>query len=347
MTTTEPQQERHPLTHRTACLLVVLAGLCLGQGAFAERFYYLGAVGEQGVQMALSVEGDSAKGHYYYDRVGVLLDLVGTVDAEGNVELREFTRAGSPLGRQQTGTFTGKLSASPNDYGSSFQGAWESPDGEVRPFELSRAAEYVELNLGQGRIEARADYPFFLTPLDGLNRRLQTDVLTSSFDFVQEGQGHLLEGELYNGWTLQRELRLEYASDTLVSISETLYVYTGGAHGNTGLAGYTYLLEDGRVRTVRLADLFKTDADYLAVLEPLILEALLEQEAQWVVDGTVATLGEDDLGSFTLSPRGLTFGFEPYAMGPYAQGTFEVTVAFGDIASVIDPDGALGRFLEG
>ena len=230
----------------------------MSPSAFAERFYYLGTVGEQGVQVELNLEGESATGHYYYDRVGVPLDLTGTVDGEGNVALREFTQAGSPLGQQLTGTFTGKLSASPNDYGSSFQGGWESPDGEVRPFELTRVAEYVELNLGQGRIEARADYPFFLTPLDALNRRLQTDVLTSSFDFVQEGQSYLLEGELYNGWTLQRELRLEYASDTLVSISEILYVYTGGAHGNTGLAGYTFtVVQDGRVRSVRLADFFE------------------------------------------------------------------------------------------
>ena len=337
-------KNRHSLIRTLACLLI-LVGVCLGQGALAERFYYLGSVGEQDVQVELSLEGDSAAGHYYYDRVGVPLDLVGRVDSEGNVVLREFTRAGSPLGRQLTGTFTGKLSASPNDYGSSFQGTWESPDGEVRPFDFTRAAEYVELNLGQGRIEARADYPFFLTPLDGLNRRLQTDVLTSSFDFVQEGQGYLLDGELYNGWTLQRELRLEYASDSLVSISEILYVYTGGAHGNTGLAGYTYVVADGRTRSVRLADLFKEDANYLAVLEPYILEQLLEQEAQWVVDGTL-TLTDDDLSSFTVSPRGLTFGFEPYAVGPYAQGTFEVTVPFEVVASVIDLEGPLERFLE-
>ena len=42
----------------------------------------------------------------------------------------------------------------------------------------------------------------------------------------------------------------------------------------------------------------------------------------------------------------MTFGFEPYAVGPYAQGTFFVTVPFGVLEPVIDPVGPLKAFVK-
>ena len=330
------------LLARVLILIILTSAL---SSALAERFYYLGTLGNVAIQMDLTLKDSVATGNYYYDAIGLALDLVGGVD--GNVvRLEEYTSADTTLGRILTGTFEGTLSNETTDYGNTFSGIWKNPQGSSFPFSLRKIAEYADVSLEQNRIAVKASYPFLLNPFESSNEKLQDDLLNSLFDFVREGQDYALAGEVFHGWWLERHQAITYASQDLVSLSEALYAYTGGAHGNTGLMGYTFGLIDGKVRTLKLKDFFLEDADYLAVLSPFVLEALRAQEAQWVLDGDIDGLGKDDLSVVTLSPTGLTFGFEPYAMGPYAQGTFFVTVPFETLKPIIDSEGLLARFLE-
>lgn len=326
---------------RCSAFSIFLAVLSTG---FAERFYYLGTLGDVSIQMDLILEDSVARGHYYYDAVGLPLDLEGFIE-EGAVRLEEYTSADTTLGRVLTGTFEGTLSDESSDYGATFSGTWITPQGNALPFTLNKIAEYADLDFKQTRITAKGIYPFFLSPFEELSAQLQDDLLNSLFDFVREGQDYALAGETFNGWWLERQQTISYASADLLSLSETLWVYTGGAHGNTGLMGHTFALVDDKVRALRLKDFFLEDADYLAVLSPFVLEALRAQEAQWVLNGDIDGFSKDDLSVVTLSPTGLTFGFEPYAVGPYAQGTFFIMVPFDTLKPIIDPEGPLARFL--
>ncbi len=320
--------------------------LCVGfsVSASAQRFYYLGTVGDRPVQLELSVSSPSARGHYYYDAVGLPLDLEGTVTPEGEVHLHEYTQAVTTLGRQRTGRFEGTLTSDAT-FGQGFSGTWRSPSGDALPFELDKVAEYADITFEQNRIAAAASYPVFGVPFGTPATRLQSDLINSLFDFVQEGQEAWLAGE-FSGWSLERLQSVTYASASLVSVAETLYVYTGGAHPNTGLSAYTLLADGDRVRRLGLPDFFLPEVDYLALLSPYVVNALLEQGAQWVVDGSVDGFTGDDLSVVTVSPTGLRFGFEPYAVGPYAQGTFFVTVPFEVLGAVIDPAGPLKALVE-
>lgn len=340
--------------------VTLLLCLCLSFSAAAERSYYLGTVGDRPVQLDLSFSDSSVsspgvsrpgvsnltvRGRYYYDAVGVPLDLEGAVTPAGEVRLNEYTQAVTTLGRQQTGVFEGALSVGAAG-GDTFSGTWHSPNGDTLPFNLTRVAQYADIVFDQGRITAKASYPVFSSPFSTPDTRLQSDLINSLFDFVQEGQEAAAAGELFSGWNLAREQTVTYASRNLVSVAETLSVYTGGAHPNTGLAAYTLFTDGDRVRSVTLQDFFLPEVDYLALLSPYIANALLEQGAQWVVDGSVDGFTGDELSVVTVSPTGLQFGFEPYAVGPYAQGTFFVTVPFGVLEPVIDPAGPLRAFVE-
>ena len=324
----------------------VLALLCLwcSVSASAERFYYLGSVGERPVQLELALLEGAATGSFYYDAVGLPLDLAGRFTSEGELRLEAYTRADTTLGRQRTGVFEGDLSSDAT--GKRFSGLWRSSSGRVLPFSFDKIAEYAEIRFAQGLISAGASYPVFSKPFSTLDTRLQSDLINSLFDFVQEGQVAAAAGELFNGWSLDREQSVVYASSNLVSVAETLYVYTGGAHPNTGLAAYTLLTDGDRVRILSLPDFFLPEVDYLALLSPYVVNALLEQGAQWVLDGSVDGFTRDDLSVVTVSPAGLRFGFEPYAVGPYVQGTFFVTVPFDVLEPVIDPAGPLKAFVE-
>ncbi len=340
--------------------LWALACLLLSAGASAQ--YYLGSVGERPAQLELNLPDtpttpttNSLTGSFYYDAVGLPLDLEGRLTNTGEVRLEAYTQAVTTLGRQQTGVLEGTLAegtlpegillgeANP---GERFSGVWRSASGAALPFSFDKIAEYADVVFEQGRITAAASYPVFSAPFNTLDTRLQSDLINSLFDFVQEGQEVRSAGELFGGWSLERRQTITYASASLASIAETLYVYTGGAHPNTGLASYVLFTEAGRTRLLSLADFFLPGVDYLALLSPYLVSALLEQGAQWVVDGSVDGFTKDDLSVVTVSPAGLRFGFEPYAVGPYAQGTFFVTVPFDVLEPVIDPAGPLKTFVE-
>jgi hypothetical protein len=309
-----------------------------------HRFYYLGTIGDSlTVQMDLRIEGERVTGSYFYNRVGQPLDLEGTIDQEGRVVIAEYTRPDTLLGRQLTGVFDGVLSQGPNDYGSSLSGSWSRVSGEPYPFELTKVAEYVQVSMRQSRIAALSTHPFFTdAALAPLNLRFQEETLQGQFDFFSEGQQQALAGQLYHSWWLERARDIAYASSELVSIAETIYVYTGGAHPNIGLAGYNYWLDDQGALRLKLRDLFRPASEFMAVLSDIILEALAQQEAQWVIDGSLNSFTERDLNDlFIITPQGLTFFFEPYLVGPYVQGSFTVLVPFALLQGVIRQDGPL------
>ena len=80
------------------CGRILALTLCLwfGLSAAAERFYYLGSVGGQPVQMDLTLSGTSAQGHYYYDAIGAPLDLEGMITLGG--EVRSIRKPSPPSG---------------------------------------------------------------------------------------------------------------------------------------------------------------------------------------------------------------------------------------------------------
>src|SRR5690606_37478055 len=90
-----------------------------------------------------------------------------------------------------------------------------------------------------------------------------------------------------------------------------------------------------------IQDLFRTDSTWLKRLTPLILEGLARQEAAWVTQGDVTELSPIDLAAFTLSADGLTSYFAPYAVRPYVQDPFEVTLPYEALLGLAPAGGAL------
>jgi len=330
---------------RPALLLLALLLACGARAQQVERYYFTGTLdNDLRIQMDLTLKwsGKEAEvtGQYFYESLGIPLSLLGSADHDGNLELQETNPDG-----EVTGTFTGVFSSSPHEFASTLSGTWRGTDKEL-PFGLTKIAEYVFLEARQGRIETSSSFPFFtLGNTSVLNRYLKDKILGSQLDFFEEGQALAREGELFNGWYLDQQNAIHYVSSDLVSLLSHISSYTGGAHGNTNFVVYNLALEsNGEVRVLDLRDLFLPRVN-LGPLYRAVLGDLQEQEAAWVVEGSVSELSETDLALFTISPEGLSFAFAPYAMGPYVQGSFFVTVPYSRIAKLIDPQGPLARFL--
>lgn len=133
-------------------------------------------------------------------------------------------------------------------------------------------------------------------------------------------------------WEAKRAYTVELFDANLVSMLVDHWDYTGGAHGGTSLTGLTYAAtDDGGLHAVTLAELFRADSDWQLRLRRAVYKSLLDKKASDIVraapgpDGT-GPITIDDLGAFTLTPRGLSFHFSPYHVGCYAEGCFRADV---------------------
>jgi hypothetical protein len=315
----------------------VIASTSLAQATLYQRFFYLGTVGEDTVQLELTLNDTDAVGTYYYDLIGIPIALRGSqlgeaTDTGQPYLLEELDADGKPVA-----TFKGELSATSLEFGSMFTGEWTGDNGVKLPFTLERVAEFAKVTFQQNRIETSLRYPVFRGKLADFNNTVnQNEQISDLLKDFEQGQDIQRDNELFHAWTIYVDHDITYASERLLSMLVTAESYTGGAHGNIGFGNSTFLKEADGVRELGLRDLFVEDADLKNVLE-LLTDDLTQQDATFIVDGSTI-LDEDTISVFTLSPKGITFHFAPYVVGPYAQGPLESTVAFEDVKDILRPE---------
>jgi Deacetylase PdaC/Protein of unknown function (DUF3298) len=318
-------------------LFVFVISFAVAQDAGFERFFYIGTVGEDAVQLELTLSGNEVTGNYFYNLIGAPIELRGSqmgapTDTGQPYSLEELDENGQPVA-----TFKGELSSDALEFGNTFAGEWSGNNGVTLPFELERVAEFAQVSFKQNRIESSLIYPVFTGKLAGFNTTIdQTKQVNQTLADFEQGQGMQQDNELYHAWTITADHSISYASERLLSLLETINSYTGGAHGNLGFASHNFLTEEAGVRKIELRDPFTENADLKPVLE-FITENLKQQNASFIVDGSV-TLTEADISVFTLSPKGLTFHFSPYAVASYAEGPLEVVIPFELIKDKLRPE---------
>lgn len=134
-----------------------------------------------------------------------------------------------------------------------------------------------------------------------------------------------------------RALEWAKAGETgkLLSLKQTVYEYTGGAHPNTAYGAVIW--DKAMKRPVTPASLFRRGADYAALDRALCaaIEAAkserLGQTVSMAEGGWTCPTWRDSLFVLAASDQpgkagGVTFLYGPYQIGPYAEGGYEVTV---------------------
>lgn len=124
---------------------------------------------------------------------------------------------------------------------------------------------------------------------------------------------------------------------SLVSVVLEYYYYTGGAHGMSHSLALNLLSEGDGIRDLMLDELFADGADFWPVVTAYALDDLRAQGAAWVVQGSVTDIGDAENAVWTISRGGLTFHYDAYEMGPYAEGPYRVWVPFDALADVLAP----------
>ena len=128
-------------------------------------------------------------------------------------------------------------------------------------------------------------------------------------------------------------------TESVLSIAFGVDWYSAGAaHPNSYSRTLNYDLHSGTV--LALADLFKSDAQYLEALSAYSVKVLTEKGTLMFPDGAEPT--EQNYQNWNLTPDGLLITFDDYQVAPHVAGPQQVIVPYAELTDLIDPDGVLG-----
>jgi uncharacterized protein YecT (DUF1311 family) len=131
---------------------------------------------------------------------------------------------------------------------------------------------------------------------------------------------------LYSAWL---SLSMAYASPAFLSAHVATYEFSGGAHGNSATSNINIDAASGKLAT--FADLFASGAQ--SEFEESCWTQFVKQKADKGPDETIsaddaktyrATIKQSvaALESWSFSADKASIGFDPYALGAYAEGTY-------------------------
>lgn len=135
---------------------------------------------------------------------------------------------------------------------------------------------------------------------------------------------------------------MAYTSGANQSFVFQIYEDTGGAHPNVYYKTFVF---DAQGMEVRLADLFKPDAQYLDELSTLAYADILRQapsrfgtaldenQKDWVRTGTAPST--ETFQSYYLDGENLVLIFPPYQVAAYAAGKFETKIPFSNLSRIL------------
>jgi hypothetical protein len=135
------------------------------------------------------------------------------------------------------------------------------------------------------------------------------------------------------------EFEIKTNERNILSLTLTVYAFTGGAHGMTIVKALSFDVTTGT--QYELKDLFKPDSDYVTVLSKIIEQKIKDWEIQLLEPFTKIRPDQD----FYFADHSLVIYFQLYEITPYAWGFPYFPIPILDIQDIIQPDGPLEKLL--
>ncbi len=121
--------------------------------------------------------------------------------------------------------------------------------------------------------------------------------------------------------------------------------FAGAAHPYHLMYSFNYDLEQGK--DVAFSDLFVPGADYLGAISQYCVAQLQTRDIGFGdIFAQGATPTPENYKNWNITPDGLMITFDEYQVAPYAAGPQVVTIPYGELKSLIDPNGPLGSFVK-
>ena len=118
----------------------------------------------------------------------------------------------------------------------------------------------------------------------------------------------------------------------VVSFLEDGYSFLGGAHGLGGVTGKNYDVYTGK--ELKLTDVVRDKTQLAEAVKQQLMfdypDSSFARSGGTSMKETVDQLVRDDKMLWSLDPRGISFYFNPYLIGSYAEGIFTTTIFFSE-----------------
>lgn len=129
-----------------------------------------------------------------------------------------------------------------------------------------------------------------------------------------------------------------YQTKELGSVLLTVYINSGGAHGNVFVKNLNF---DKAGQLLSIGDLFQVESDYLSRLSSISREKLQnnlgENLASWSSDGTAPT-SENFSVFYMQDTNTLNIIFQPYQVAPWSGGIPEISIDINkELGDIIKP----------
>lgn len=319
---------------------------------------FRGSVGDNKLQMTLHREGDKLSGTYFYQKVGSDISLKGSINSQGDFTLQEFDNNG-----KQTGEFKGKWSEAAGLPSATMEGTWAKPNSKQtlsfyatqQMVEITNGSRVVTKEIKEDNKKEKysidAEYPELTGAsnpnADKFNQEVKNLIAKETKGF-KEGVAEVSADEdappdTGNGSDIRIVYDVSLATDDLISVIFDISAYSqGAAHPNNYSQVLNYDLKTGR--SLKLADLFKPNSDYLSAISRYAVSDLKKQSGQdadneWLERG--AGPDTDNYLKWNISRKGLAITFDPYQVASYAEGAKHVIVPYSALKEDSKPDGPI------
>ena len=129
------------------------------------------------------------------------------------------------------------------------------------------------------------------------------------------------------------ELIICRADSVVLSVLENIADYMGGVHGIYGYFGVNFDSETGTI--IKISDICTNNEDLVKAIMTRLhedspnspFEDAEEYITQQIADGSI---------KFTIEPKSISFHFNPYEIGSYAEGLFTATLLFSDFPDLFN-----------
>jgi hypothetical protein len=146
------------------------------------------------------------------------------------------------------------------------------------------------------------------------------------------------------GWFLESGYVVHRAAPDLLTVAAHWLVFTGGAHPNNGRAAWQFEPMTGR--PLALGDILDPGSDWPDAVTALVRADMMKQFVER--PGFEGSIAPAALHKMVIQPRRWIFAadkvtvtFDPYDVGPYAAGPYEVELSYTALSPYIRKDGPL------
>ena len=139
--------------------------------------------------------------------------------------------------------------------------------------------------------------------------------------------------EDFSGYSTEYRVQILRADQKVFSFINEGYSYTGGAHGNGGVSGYSFDTETGEA--LLLSDVVTDKESFTEYLISRLEEEYASEDMllEGWQDQVRAETGQEESLSFGLTESGIRVYFSPYEIAPWAAGTITLDIPYEDEAA--------------